>query len=252
MADLSGIEIHSLAERPELGDRLYDFGDLWPEFMTHSPTSNALFDWVGRTFPELCVVALDGGEPVARGRAVPFEFGVEGREELPDQGWDRVMQWGFADHRAGRTPTAASALEIAIARTHLGRGLSYRMIGALRDAAAAQGYDALFAPVRPTEKHREPELPMVDYVRRVRPDGLPADAWIRAHVRAGGTVVKVCPVSMTFGGSLAEWRSWTGLPFDTDGEVIVPAALVPVRCDTRHDSAVYAEPNVWIRHELKG
>jgi GNAT superfamily N-acetyltransferase len=251
MADGSGIEIFSVAERPELGDRLYDFGDLWPEFMTHSPTSNALFDWVGRTFPELVVVALDGGEPVARGRAVPFAFGVEGREELPDQGWDRVMQWGFADHRAGRTPTTASALEIAIARTHLGRGLSYRMIGALRDAARAGGYDALVAPVRPNEKHRQPELPMADYVRRLRPDGLPADAWIRAHVRVGGTVVKVCPVSMTFGGSLAEWRSWTGLPFDTDGDVIVPEALVPVHCDTRHDRAVYAEPNVWIRHDLK-
>jgi hypothetical protein len=26
-------------------------------------------------------------------------------------------------------------------------------------------------------------------------------------------------------GSLAQWRAWTGLPFDTDGEVEVPGAL---------------------------
>jgi hypothetical protein len=175
---------------------------------------------------------------------------VPGREELPDQGWDRVMQWGFADHRAGRTPNTASALEIAIAKTHLGRGLSYRMIAALGDAARAQGYHALVAPVRPNEKHKQPELPMSDYLRQVRPDGLPADAWLRAHVRAGGTIVKVAPVAMVFGGSLAEWRAWTGLPFDADGDVLVPEALVPVRCDIAHDRAVYAEPNVWVRHDL--
>src|SRR5256885_801617 len=108
MADVSGIELHSLAERPELGDRLYDFGDLW-----------------------------------------------------------------------------------------------YGCGGAWRAAPAPRGFDARSAPVGPNEKHRGPELPMDDYVRRLRPDGLPADAWIRAHVRVGGTVVKVCPVSMTFGGSLA-------------------------------------------------
>jgi hypothetical protein len=247
---MAGIEIHRLADRPELADRMYDFGDLWPEFMIHSPTSNALFDWVARTFPELCVIAVDGGEPVARGRAVPFEFGVPDRQELPDQGWDRIMQWGFSDHRHGRTPTTASALEIAISRTHLGQGLSYRMIGALRDATRAAGYDALVAPVRPNEKHRQPELPMSDYVRQVRPDGLPADAWLRVHVRAGGEIIKICPASMAIAGSLAQWREWTGLPFDTDGPVAVPGALTPVEVSVAHDRAVYIEPNVWIRHRL--
>lgn len=53
---------------------------------------------------------------------------------------------------------------------------------------------------------------------------------------------------MTVSGSLAQWRQWTGLPFDRDGYLEVPGALAPVHCDTAHDHAVYVEPNVWIRH----
>jgi hypothetical protein len=84
----------------------------------------------------------------------------------------------------------------------------------------------------------------------VRDDGLPADAWLRIHVRAGARIVKVAPRSMTIPGTLAEWRDWTGLPFDTPGPVVVPGALVPVHCDPAQDMAVYVEPNVWVWHEL--
>jgi hypothetical protein len=50
--------------------------------------------------------------------------------------------------------------------------------------------------------------------------------------------------------SLAEWREWTGLPFDSTGEVVVPGGLVPVLADVDHDRAVYIEPNVWVRHDV--
>ena len=55
---------------------------------------------------------------------------------------------------------------------------------------------------------------------------------------------------MVVAGTLAEWREWTGLPFDHHGDVVVPQALVPVRCDVTHNHAVYVEPNVWVRHDL--
>ena len=66
--------------------------------------------------------------------------------------------------------------------------------------------------------------------------------------RAGGQIVSVAPCSMTIPGTLASWRTWTGLPFDTTGPVTVPGALAPVHCDVEADHAVYVEPNVWIRH----
>jgi hypothetical protein len=72
------------------------------------------------------------------------------------------------------------------------------------------------------------------------------------HIRAAGRILRVAPASMVMAGSLAQWRAWTGLPFDRTGEVIVPDALVPVPCDTSHDHAVYVEPNVWFEHNLIG
>jgi hypothetical protein len=55
---------------------------------------------------------------------------------------------------------------------------------------------------------------------------------------------------MTMAGSTAQWREWTGLPFDTTGPVTVPEALIPVQCDVAQDYAVYCEPCVWVHHRL--
>ncbi|MEU1825072.1 N-acetyltransferase [Streptomyces abikoensis] len=255
MRDIDSITITTLAERPALIPRIYEIDDTWPYFTAHEPVVGALLGRVPEDFPDYCVVATDatdGDRVVARGLSVPFNASLDGREETPDQGWDRVLVWASDDRLRGVAPTTASALEITVDREHLGRGLSSRMLTAMREAVGRQGHDVLLAPVRPTAKHLEPRVPMADYVLRRRDDGLPADPWLRVHVRAGGVIEKVAPASMTVSGSLAEWRRWTGLPFDRDGDVEVPGALTPVRCDVAHDRAVYVEPNVWVRHRAGG
>jgi hypothetical protein len=120
----------------------------------------------------------------------------------------------------------------------------------MRENAAALGFSSLVAPVRPSEKHLTPAMPIAEYASLRRADGLPADAWLRTHVRAGGTIVGVSPRAMMMAGSVAQWREWTGLPFDTTGPATVPEALVPVYCDLAQDYAAYCEPCVWIHHRL--
>ncbi|MBM7790802.1 N-acetyltransferase [Tenggerimyces flavus] len=244
------ITLTTVAERPEYADRLYEFEDTWPTFMAKDLLANALFWQVAHAFPAYCVVALDpSGAVVGRGRSAPFGLAERGGE-LPDGGWDAVLLRAFYDQAQKNVADAVSALEVAISPAYLGQGLSGRILSAMREAAAGQGHRELFAPVRPTAKHEQPSLSMAEYVQLVRPDGLPVDPWLRVHARAGASIVKVAPRSMTISGSLAEWREWTGLPFDTDGPVTVPQALIPVHCDTTHDYAVYVEPNVWMRHPL--
>lgn len=106
------------------------------------------------------------------------------------------------------------------------------------------------APVRPPDKAAEPHAPMAEYAARTRADGLPADRRLRTHVRAGGRIERVAPCSATVQASLATWRSWTGLPFDADGPLVVPGALTPVHVSVTHDAAVHVEPNVWVTHSL--
>jgi hypothetical protein len=121
---------------------------------------------------------------------------------------------------------------------------------AMRDNARRLGFRDLYGPLRPTEKDKEPLTPFAEYAARRRADGLPLDAWVRTHVRAGAEIVKIAPSSMTVSGTIAEWQDWTALPFDKSGLAIVPGALSPVHVSLEQDHAVYVEPNLWVRHPL--
>jgi hypothetical protein len=167
-------------------------------------------------------------------------------------GWDGAVEAAIADHDAGRAPTVVAALSITLASTHLGRGLSRRMVEALRDAAAGAGLDSMVAPVRPNLKDRYPLVPMERYVGWRRPDGAPFDPWIRVHWRLGAELLGVCPASMRVTGTVADWERWTGLALPDSGSYVVPGALVPIQIDRERDVGTYVEPNVWMRHRLDG
>jgi hypothetical protein len=141
-------------------------------------------------------------------------------------------------------------LEITIREDRRGAGLAAVLLDAMRRNVSRLGITDLVAPVRPNAKD-DPEEPMSSYAFRTRDDGLPVDPWLRVHVRAGGEIVNIASISVTIPGTLAQWRAWTGLPFDESGPVHVPGALVPVICAVEHDVAVYVEPNVWVLHRLR-
>jgi GNAT superfamily N-acetyltransferase len=246
------LTISTLAERPELEGAMWSMKDLWPEFMMYDPVGWANMGRIVREFPEYVLVATDAtGAVVARGFSVPFRLDAEGRRALPARGWDEVLNWAFSDLRHGREADTVSAIEITVDLGHLGKGLSHRMLAAMRENAGRRGFAELVAPVRPNGKHLEAEAPMHEYAFRTREaDGLPHDPWLRVHVRAGGVIEAVAPASMTVSGSVEQWREWTGLPFDTDGPVEVEGALVPVHCEATRGYAVYVEPNVWVRHRI--
>ncbi len=245
------LKVASLAERPEMLDRVRGMADSWPAFAVEDLSGNAHYPRIAVELPEYVQFAEDEyGEVVAHGHSVPFALHTEERGTLPARGWSEVLVWAFGDLRRGVEPDTVSAVSVTVAPHAQGRGLSGRMLAAMRDNARARGFREVVAPVRPNAKHLEPHAPIEEYARRLRPDGLPHDPWLRVHARAGATLDSVAPASMTVSGSLDEWRRWTGLPFDTAGDVEVPGALVPVRCEPERGYAVYVEPNVWMRHAL--
>jgi len=225
--------------------------DTWPAFMLEDPIVNAFFGRLPEQFPEYQIVALSNNDTViAKVHSIPFVWSGEDGD-LPDRGLDAVLARGFADRGNGRAGTAVSLLEAHIDPRFRGGGLSGRLLDVAAANAVRLGQSDLFGPVRPTGKDAEPSTAMSDYVMRTRTDGLPTDAWLRTHVRRGGRIVKVCPASMTISGSLAQWRTWTGLPLKTSGHVEVTGALVPVCVSVEQDHAVYVEPNIWVHHDLR-
>ena len=211
------LAVFTLKERPELRAQAFsaEFAAAVPEFMRHDPVAALYYaDRALDRYLDFVLVAVDRENP---GRVIA---------------------------------RAVSALEIMVLPPYRGRGVSQLMLRALRDNSGARDVADLYAPVRPTEKHRHPRMPFADYIAMIREDGLPQDAWVRAHVRLGASIVKVAPCSMVIAGTLAEWSLWTGLAFEHSGDIIVPGALAPVHVSREQDHAVYIEPNLWMHHRL--
>jgi GNAT superfamily N-acetyltransferase len=242
--------IVTLAERPELTSAMWTMPNTLPPFMNEDPVAEQFFGRLPDEFADCQLVAVDErAQVIGKLNSLPFVW-TGADDDLPDRGWDAVLERGFADKAAGRGPNAVSLLEARVVPDHRGHGLSRQLLEAARANVRSLGIADLFAPVRPTGKEDEPRTPMTDYVARTRADGLPSDAWLRTHARLGARIVKVCPLSMTIPGTLPQWRAWTGLPLTESGVFDVPGALVPIYVSVEQNHAVYVEPNVWLHHSL--
>jgi GNAT superfamily N-acetyltransferase len=246
------LDITTMAERPDRDELWNQLAGFWPAFMTEDPTGSFYYGYLDQHFPEHCLLAVDTstGRAVAKAHSVPLVHDGDIGDGLPEGGWDWAIRRSVHDRVRGGTPTIASALEILVRPDLRGGGLSGRMLAAMRDNVARLGFRDLVAPVRPTGKHSQINTPIDAYAYACRDDGLPVDPWLRVHVRTGARIVNVAHCSMVISGTLAQWRKWTGLPFDRSGPVEVPHALVPVHCDVDQDQAVYVEPNVWVHHRI--
>src|SRR6478736_2554384 len=141
---------------------------------------------------------LDQGEVAAGGWGVPFAY--DGRlDDLPE-GYDAALVRAVEDHESGRTPTAFSFMAAAVNPTYDKKGLAAEVLSRLLERAAGLGH--VFAPVRPTWKHRYPHVSMAEYASWKRDDGWSIDPWIRTHQRMGGRVVGPAPNSMVIPGTV--------------------------------------------------
>ena len=220
----------------------------WPSFMLRDPVAARYLAGLEERYPQHHMVLLDGAAVVGYLRAVPVPWEPR-RVSLPARGWDATVE-AAAYAQAGASQQTVSLLEAAVHPERQGEGLSSVMLSMARTRLAEAGVVDLIAPVRPTGKGPEPTVPMSEYAGRRRADNLPADWWLRTHVRQGAHILGICPVSMTVSGTLADWETWTGEKFHQGGPRQVAGALVPVHVDLDQDHAVYVEPNVWVRHSV--
>jgi GNAT superfamily N-acetyltransferase len=222
---------------------------VWPEFLLHDPVANTLWDYLWSDFPEYQLALLDSDDAImAAANSAPLSW--DGTDAGLPSGWDDQFERTMAGHHAGTAPNTLGALQIVVAPGRQGQGLSAVMVDAFRALARARGFGAVIACVRPTLKHRYPLMSMSDYAAWQREDGLPWDAWLRVHVRAGGRIVRVSPQSMTIDAPIAAWRTWTGQEFPVSGPYWVDRALEPVQVDITADRATYHDANVWVVHRL--
>ncbi|NJL93859.1 MAG: GNAT family N-acetyltransferase [Anaerolineae bacterium] len=219
--------------------------------MSEDPIAEAHWDQMLTYFPQHQVVLVNEDDrALGRGYSLPTAWsGIPA--ELPDRGWDAALETGVANYLAGHPNNVVSAIEITLRPELRGQGLSRVILSAMKTAARAAGYQQLIAPVRPTLKARYPLTPMPEYITWTEADGsAPFDPWLRVHWRAGASIARVAPQSMTIPGSVAQWEHWTGMRFPASGRYAVPEALEPIEIDRAADRGLYVEPNVWMVHPL--
>lgn len=185
---------------------------------------------------------------IAAGMTIPFSW--DGHAATLPEGWDAVLELGVRQWDASIAPNAMSALSAIIRPSYQGQSLSAEILRAMRRVGIERGFHSMVAPVRPTLKSLYPLIPIEQYMRWTRPDGLPFDPWMRVHARLGAEVLAPAPRSMYISGTVAEWEQWTGLHMPISGEYVAAGALQPISIDREADRGVYYDPNIWMRHSL--
>lgn len=233
-------------QRPELVESETLWRE-WPEFMHHDETARGRFGRLYDVHPGYQFWGLDSetDDLVVKANCAPVALDPG---DLPETGWSEALRSAVDDD--WKEPTLVSALQIQVARSRQRGGLSSQALTEMRRLVLAGGFVDLVAPVRPSLKSSYPLVPAERYAAWVRDDGLPFDPWLRVHVRAGATLIRVCPLSMRVPGTVAEWEEWAGMAFPESGRYVVPGALEPVTIDREADLGVYVEPNVWMHHRL--
>ncbi|MEP7136987.1 MAG: GNAT family N-acetyltransferase [Chloroflexota bacterium] len=223
----------------------------WPEFMLHDSVANQNWHDLFDRFNEYQFAMWDteSNRMAAMGNSVPFHWDKD-LSELPEGGWDWVFLQAIENHKNGVVPNIQSAIQIAIHPDYQSQGLSAKMVKAMRAIGEAKGFKQLVAPVRPNQKSQYPLTNIDDYIKWTTDEGLPFDAWLRVHARAGARIIKPCHEAMTIRGTRAQWEAWTKMKFPQSGTYYIPGALNPMKMDIEKDEGVYVEPNVWIVHEI--
>ena len=223
----------------------------WPEFMLHDPIANSNWHELFDRFNDYQFALWDTetNRMAAMGNSLPFHWDKD-LSELPEGGWDWVFLQAIENHKNGVVPNIQSAIQIAIHPDYQSQVLSTLMVKAMRAIGASKGFKNLIAPVRPNQKSKYPLTSIDDYIKWTTDDGLPFDAWLRVHVRAGARIIKPCHQAMNIRGTRAEWEEWTKMKFPQSGEYIISGALNPMKMDVEKDEGIYIEPNVWMVHPL--
>jgi GNAT superfamily N-acetyltransferase len=233
-------------------DQAGDIADAsWLEFMLHDPVANENWHELFDRFNDYQFALLDTetNRMAAMGNSLPFHWNLS-IEDLPEGGWEWVFLKAIEDHKNGVTPNIQSAIQIAIHPEYQSQGLSSKMVSAMRGMAQSKGFQYLVAPVRPNQKSRYPLINIDDYITWKNEEGLPFDAWLRIHARAGARIIKPCHHAMAIRSTRADWERWTSLKFPQSGTYSIPGALNPMEMNVEKDEGVYIEPNVWMAHLL--
>lgn len=235
-------------------DRSFDYKDklsflskqTWPEFLHHADD----YHWgeLCNRFASFQLLLIAGSDLVGVGHTVPLHWNNES-DNLPNI-IDEIIISAIECRELKKSANTLAALAVMLSDLHRGKGLSTKILTAMKLLAKENNLQSLIVPVRPTLKSRYPITPFDQYVTWKRTDGSPFDPWLRVHWKLDASVLGIAPRALTVEGTVEEWENWTDMRFPASGEYIVEGALQPIIIDRDNDVGRYEDPNLWMLHRI--
>ena len=219
----------------------------FPPVINASQAIKVYWDRMESYFPEYQLFLVDtDGELIGFINTVPFHFNHP-LIDLPDGGWDWMLEKSVLDYEANRPPNYLGALQVIVREGYQNQGYSKVILTQAKRFVEVSNFKNLIIPIRPTLKHLHPNLSMDEYMNMKEEEKI-YDPWIRTHINGGAAIIKVCTQSMTVTGDLIFWEDILDRQLAESGEYILKGALCPVAIDVDTNNGEYVEPNIWIKY----
>ena len=223
------------------------FNAAFPEVIHRSEIGNTYWDQVQEYFPHYQrILVAPRGDLIGFMNTLPICLDIP-LEDLPDDGWDWLIQKGIHDYEAGLTPNCLGGLQVIVSRKYLGKGFSKILIAEGKRVQENMGFHNFIIPIRPTYKYKHPHVKMEEYML-MKIDGRIYDPWIRTHVNSGAKIIKVCSNAMNIKGDVQFWEDLMGKKIQHSGYYQVDGVLNPVLIDIEKNVGEYREENIWIKY----
>jgi len=169
-------------------------------------------------------------------------------DQLSDDGWDWLVNKGIQDFENNTKANYLGGLQIIISKPYQGQGFSKRFIAEGKRLMQQNNLKCFAIPIRPTFKHKFPELKMKEYIN-YKIDNKIYDPWIRTHLQSNASVISICSNSMNVTGDIPFWEKLIKEKITQSGSYNALGALNTIQIDMDANIGEYREENIWIYYD---
>jgi len=219
----------------------------FPEILFQSEIVKNCWPTIEKYFPEFQLFIIDDNDNLIGFLNTLPIYWDQPLSELPDEGWDWLVNKGIHGYETNIKPNCLGGLQIIVCKEHLGKGYSKILIAEGKKVIMKFGFENFIIPIRPTFKSKFPEMEMNAYIN-LKQDQKTYDPWIRVHLTSGAKIIKICPRAMHIFGNIEMWEQLKGQKILNSGNYLIEGALNPVSIDVENDFGEYFEDNIWINY----
>lgn len=239
----------SLAERPELADRIGELeSESFPEYVNAEPTWSECFPKILEAQAHLQIFIVDGKCDELLAVICHCQLSWDGDPTtLP--GYNQLLRETLVEDDT-QQPNMLVGIMGIVPDKHRGKNVPEKLYMAMQKLAKDYNFDYITSPIRPTLKHLYPNYSTEEYLSWKTKDGRPFDPWIRTNMASDTECLGIAHDSIGVTASLEQWQEWCGMVFPVSGEYLIPGGHKLLKVDVENDSAFYGEDHVWYSYDL--